>query len=144
MFWCLYWTQPSEGRGAGLASHLEAPPWKPVCSGWAARFGPSVCCCVLEARLLGKRVRMLSCPRWMAPLGAGHTHRRRAPSSREELQELQRKSLHPLSAQCLGVEWGNVQELGWGAVSGGRMGCCPGAGVGGCLGAEWGAVQELR
>ena len=31
----------------------------------------------------------------------------------------------------LGAEGGAVQELGWGAMSGGRLGCCPGAGVGG-------------
>lgn len=73
--------------------------------------------------------------RWSCTPQESPVQQRGAPGAPEEA---------PLSAQCLGAGWGNVQELGWGAVSGGRVGCCPGAEVRGHLwGAESGAVQEL-
>lgn len=121
-----HWTHPSEERGGpGL---LPAPLWKPVCSGWAARFGPSVCCCVL-GQTAGEGGEDAQLPAMDGLSGRWSCTPQEARPAERSSRSSRGKSLHPLSAQCLGAEWGNVQELGWGAVSGGR---------------EWGgAVQEL-
>ena len=88
--------QQRERGGPGLTLR------SPTAEARLQRLGCQVCCHVLEARLLVKRVRTLSCPRWTGPPGAGHAHCREPRPAERSC----RSSSRSLCAPCRPSAWG--------------------------------------